>query len=100
MEIQKYITKEALRDSVVTRDSHTCQYCGRAKLYGRRLTLDHIKPRRDGGPDSADNLFVACRQCNTQKGAKSLAQYITDRLLQIEREKKLLHALAEKIADK
>ena len=31
------------------------------------LTIDHIKPRRRGGPDVLSNLRVLCRKCNSSK---------------------------------
>lgn len=31
--------------------------------------LDHIVPKALGGPDDPENLRLACRQCNTQRGA-------------------------------
>lgn len=34
----------------------------------RYPTLDHIQPRAFGGGDGADNLRLACRQCNILRG--------------------------------
>ena len=44
-----------------------CAYCG---VKTETLTLDHIKPRCDGGEDLATNLVPACRCCNQDKGSQ------------------------------
>lgn len=54
-----------LRFKVFKRDNYTCQRCGKKD----DLTLDHIKPRLQGGENSLDNLQVLCKSCNIQKGA-------------------------------
>ena len=47
--------------------SGRCMYCGRAAE-----SMDHLIPRLRGGPDSADNLIPACRQCNSSKGGRDV----------------------------
>jgi len=59
------------RRSVLARDNYTCQYCGHR---GGDLTVDHVIPRRLGGPNTWDNLVACCKKCNTKKGDKTLAQ--------------------------
>ena len=59
------------RRSVFARDQFTCQYCG---LMGRDLTLDHVVPKRHGGPSTWENLVTCCRKCNTRKGDLPLAK--------------------------
>jgi 5-methylcytosine-specific restriction endonuclease McrA len=59
------------RRSILARDNYTCQYCGHK---GKDLTVDHIIPKRLGGPVSWDNLVCCCKKCNTKKGDKSLLQ--------------------------
>ena len=34
----------------------------------RNLTVDHIKPQRDGGTDHPNNLQLLCQACNSTKG--------------------------------
>lgn len=56
-----------LRASVKARDGRVCQYCGTndpAAYYA----LDHVIPRKLGGPDTAYNLVIACQPCNSRKG--------------------------------
>lgn len=64
------------RRSVFARDHYECQYCG---LNGRDLTIDHVVPRRLGGPSSWENLVACCRRCNSRKGDR-LAHQVGMRL--------------------
>lgn len=59
------------RRSIFARDNYTCQYCGHR---GSDLTIDHIVPRRLGGPTSWENLVCCCNDCNNRKGDKTLLQ--------------------------
>ncbi len=53
---------------ILRRDEFMCQYCGRKM---RHLTIDHVIPRRLGGPHTWQNLVAACSACNRRKGGKS-----------------------------
>ncbi len=55
------------RREVLRRDGHACQYCGSSK----RLTLDHVVPRAQGGPHTWDNVVTACEGCNHRKGNRT-----------------------------
>lgn len=59
------------RRSVFARDNYQCQYCG---IHGRDLTIDHVVPKRMGGPATWENLVTCCRKCNAKKGDKVLHQ--------------------------
>ena len=48
------------------RDGRQCRYCGATC----NLSIDHIVPRSRGGSDELENLAVACRVCNSRKGAR------------------------------
>jgi 5-methylcytosine-specific restriction endonuclease McrA len=52
------------------RDQFRCQYCGK-KFAPAELTLDHITPRAQGGPSTAENLVTACLSCNLRKGNRT-----------------------------
>ena len=59
----------ALRDEIQARDGDRCRYCGRRVSWLDRksiagATYDHVIPR---GPETVDNLVVACRGCNSKK---------------------------------
>lgn len=56
---------------VMERDGRTCRYCG---ARSSPLSIDHVIPRSRGGPDCASNLVVACRSCNSRKGARTPEQ--------------------------
>lgn len=51
------------RRAVFARDSHECQYCGRAAE-----CLDHVHPRSKGGPHTWENVVACCKACNVAKG--------------------------------
>jgi 5-methylcytosine-specific restriction endonuclease McrA len=59
------------RRSIFARDNYTCQYCGTA---AKELTIDHVIPKRVGGPTTWENLVCCCRRCNSKKGDKTLQQ--------------------------
>jgi HNH endonuclease len=57
-------TWSKIRGIILERDDYRCQICGKAS---GRLDLHHIKPRRDGGQDSTDNLITVCNgACHTK----------------------------------
>lgn len=74
--------------------SQVCAYCGSAGP----LQWEHIIPRAMNGPDTVDNLVLACPACNRSKGAADpYAWYAPDRLdaiprLVLGKLLKLLHA--------
>ena len=46
-----------------------CCYCRRPFGKGPlRVTLEHKKPRRDGGGNNIENLAAACLHCNQHRG--------------------------------
>ncbi|MBX3372646.1 MAG: HNH endonuclease [Phycisphaeraceae bacterium] len=58
------------RRNIYARDHNRCQYCGRS-FPTRELTLDHVRPRVQGGGSSWENLVCACLRCNTRKGGRT-----------------------------
>lgn len=59
------------RYNVYLRDKFTCQYCGKKFNYND-LTFDHIVPRCRGGQTDWSNITTACKECNSNKGCKTL----------------------------
>ncbi|MBB5917195.1 5-methylcytosine-specific restriction endonuclease McrA [Nocardia transvalensis] len=51
---------------VLRRDAHRCGYCA-----GWARTVDHIRPRSRGGPNTWNNLIAACGPCNTRKADRT-----------------------------
>ena len=54
---------------VYRRDGPYCRYCGQE--CSADLTIDHIIPSSSGGPDTLENMVIACRSCNSKKGART-----------------------------
>jgi len=61
------------RRNIYARDENRCQYCGRT-FPTRELTLDHVRPRVQGGDNSWNNLVCACVKCNARKGGRTPRQ--------------------------
>lgn len=62
---------EAVRALVRQRAGHRCEYC---KLHQEdsplaALHIEHIRPKKHGGSDNAENLALACIDCNLHKGS-------------------------------
>jgi len=55
-----------LRFKVLSRDSFTCQYCGRSAPEVV-LHVDHVIPVSKGGTNDIRNLVTACEACNLGK---------------------------------
>ncbi|MDI3286159.1 HNH endonuclease signature motif containing protein [Polyangium sp. 15x6] len=56
------------------RARNRCEYC-RISQESQEATfhVDHVQPRRDGGPTALDNLALACVSCSLRKGARTSA---------------------------
>jgi 5-methylcytosine-specific restriction endonuclease McrA len=61
------------RGNVLTRDRHTCQYCG-VKKRPEELNYDHVVPRKLGGRTIWENIVASCFPCNTRKGGRTPEQ--------------------------
>ena len=61
------------RRNLFARDKNQCQYCGHS-FPTSELSIDHVKPRTQGGPDTWENLVCACVRCNAKKGGRTPAQ--------------------------
>ncbi|MFC4372754.1 HNH endonuclease [Nocardia halotolerans] len=51
---------------VLRRDKHRCGYCA-----SWAATVDHIRPRSRGGPNTWGNLVACCAVCNTAKADRT-----------------------------
>jgi hypothetical protein len=51
---------------VVRRDGQVCRIC-RRNIPDNEVEFDHIIPFARGGPTTADNLRLLCRECNRKK---------------------------------
>jgi hypothetical protein len=59
-----------LRYEILTRDNHTCRYCG-AIAPDVKLQVDHVVPVALGGMDDPTNLVAACEPCNSGKTSRN-----------------------------
>ena len=58
------------RRNLFARDRNRCQYCGH--FYpSSELSIDHVMPRSQGGPDTWENLVCSCVRCNARKGGRT-----------------------------
>jgi hypothetical protein len=69
--IRRLYSNKDFRRYILTRDKHTCHYCGQ---YGD--TLDHLLPRAKGGHTTPDNCVCACMECNQSKADRDLAEFM------------------------
>lgn len=59
--------RQKMLEKVRERDGRACVYCAHTKY----LTLDHLLPISRGGDNDERNLAMACRPCNSKKGART-----------------------------
>src|SRR5260221_8462387 len=66
---------DELRQLVWDRAAATCEYCRMRQLFDPLpFGIDHIRPQYHHGPTIAENLCLACLQCNSFK-AVNVAEY-------------------------
>ncbi len=57
-----------LRKLVADRANRCCEYCRSQEDFATEaFSIEHIKPRQDGGQTVAENLALACQGCNNHK---------------------------------
>lgn len=67
------------RDWLLAQHGPVCAYCG-AETNAEVITLDHVRPRRgQTAYDRADNLVLACRDCNAAKADTPLVAFLMQR---------------------
>jgi len=65
------------RLAIYLRDGFRCLLCLK-DLHDadpRDVTLDHVKPKADGGSNKPDNLYCCCRSCNCARQATPLTRF-------------------------
>jgi 5-methylcytosine-specific restriction endonuclease McrA len=62
--------KRRLLDRIARGQGDACCYCRRPFTAEgpTRRTLEHRKPKRDGGPNEVANFAAACLHCNQLRG--------------------------------
>lgn len=53
-----------LRKLCLERDNYTCYRCEKRNKTGQGLSVHHVIPRIDNGPDELDNLITLCHECH------------------------------------
>ncbi|MFG0305325.1 MAG: HNH endonuclease [Phycisphaerales bacterium JB040] len=61
------------RRNLFARDRNRCQYCGH-HFPTAELSIDHVTPKAQRGPDTWENLVCACVRCNARKGGRTPEQ--------------------------
>lgn len=68
-------TKNGIATKCLKAQGGKCCYCGKA-IYRRFVggtanpgtaTLEHLRPKSEGGTDAPDNIAIACFTCNTNR---------------------------------
>ena len=67
--------KRLWRRSIKEHFDCTCVYCGTTYDI-HELTLDHVRPKAYGGPDTTNNVVACCKACNQEKGTTHWKQFI------------------------
>lgn len=62
-----FVTPKYSRENILIRDNYTCQYCGVKRSSTKKLNLDHVIPKAQGGLSSWENIVTACLDCNNGK---------------------------------
>lgn len=52
-----------------------CAYCGATPIDNKSLTIDHVRPKSNGGEDRTNNCIPACKCCNADKGSEDWVQW-------------------------
>jgi len=72
----------------------SCYYCKRPSSK-KRLHIEHKLPLCRGGTHAAENLCVACVECNVAKGTMSAEEFLRStrfREIQAKAQKRLVHS--------
>lgn len=65
---------EELKTKIGKSAKNRCGYCLiNQEIYPLKLEIEHILPLAEGGDDKEENLWLACRSCNSYKHKKTEA---------------------------
>ena len=78
-DLRKLPPPSAHKDLLYGKQSGQCGGC-MVMFHKRNLTIDHIVPRKSGGTDHVENLWLLCGACNSSKGTKSQAEFLKERV--------------------
>ena len=63
------------RQSIKDAWNNRCAYCGKPPIDDESLTVDHVRPKTNGGEDKTSNCIPACRECNQNKSSQEWAAW-------------------------
>jgi len=64
----------ALKNKIRRKARNRCGYClTPQEILSMSLEFEHLHPIAEGGTDTEENLWLACRNCNSFKHAKTQA---------------------------
>ena len=63
------------RQSIKDAWNNRCAYCGKPPIDDDSLTVDHVRPKSNGGEDKTSNCIPACRECNQDKSSQEWAAW-------------------------
>lgn len=73
--------KKRFKEEAMERDHYTCYICGKVMHKDHPdITVDHIVPMAQGGTDYPENLACSCIDCNEEKKAMGLGQFLNKKL--------------------
>jgi 5-methylcytosine-specific restriction endonuclease McrA len=78
-QIKLLVNKEEtrqLRKEVEIESKRICYICGSVIPENIPITLDHVIPKSEGGPDSKSNIRCACKRCNDDKNNRTIQDYV------------------------
>jgi len=61
-----------IREYLLEKFNRKCIYCGKENV---SLEIEHIVPKSRGGTNKIDNLGLACKNCNQDKGNKTAEEF-------------------------
>lgn len=64
----------ALKAELYASQNKLCHWCGKI-MQRSEVTLEHLIPLDRGGDDTKENIVLACRECNMDKGNMTEAEY-------------------------
>ncbi|HEY0461565.1 MAG TPA: HNH endonuclease signature motif containing protein [Pyrinomonadaceae bacterium] len=66
--------KKDLDETLRRQAKNRCGYClNLQELLPYKLEIEHLIPKSAGGTSTEENLWLACRECNAHKAAKTEA---------------------------
>ena len=78
-DLGKLLPPRSHLDTLYGKQDGLCGGCGE-RFPKRNLTMDHMVPRKRGGTDHIENLWLLCGACNSSKGTRTQEQFLQERM--------------------